>query len=207
MQSSKLSSLALFGTAALAAAGFAVLNRAVARGKTVHLDLKAKRAAHGARNRGLTLAAHSTTPLGKWWGYLPPALMTAAKLRKAGRPAAARTIAGTAVVAALLPLVLERVATRRGAPPERHEPSKQSYPSGHALQSSAVALTTTYVMHRENLGSGWLAPLGPLSLATGLSRLLLDRHWASDILGGYCAGIALAATSSGLYELSRAGSQ
>jgi undecaprenyl-diphosphatase len=204
MPSSKLPAIALFSTAALAALGFAAFTRAVARGTTVHLDLRAKRVSHGARHHGLVLAAHATTPLGKWWGYVPPALMTAAKLRKAGRRAAALTLASTSLVAALLPVVLDRVTARRLPPPERYERSKQSYPSGHALQTSALALTTTYVMHREKLGSpGWLAPLGPLSLAAGLSRLLLDRHWASDVLGGYCAGIALGAASSGLYELSR----
>ena len=73
-----------------------------------------------------------------------------------------------------------------------------------ALQSSAMALAVSYVMHREQLTAPRrLAALGPLSLAIGLSRLILDRHWASDVLGGYCAGIALGATSAGLYELAR----
>jgi membrane-associated phospholipid phosphatase len=40
------------------------------------------------------------------------------------------------------------------------------------------------------------------SIAAGAGRLLLDRHWTSDVIGGYCAGIALGATGAGLYELS-----
>lgn len=203
MPSSKLSVNLLLGTATAAALAYVALTRAVARGKTDRLDQDAKRAVHRARGGGLVVAARSATPLGKWWGHLPPALLTAAKLLKADRRAAAVTIAGTSVTAALLPLLLDRISTRRLPPPERHEP-KQSYPSGHALQSSALALTTAYVMRREKLASpAWLAPLGPLSLAAGLSRLLLDRHWASDVLAGYCAGIALGAGSAGLYELSR----
>lgn len=183
--------------------GYVALTRAVARRKTERLDRGVKGAVHRARTSGLVVAARATTPLGKWWGNVPAAFLTAAKLLKAERRAAALTIAGTSVAAALLPLLLDRISTRRLPPPERAEP-KQSYPSGHALQSSALALTTTYVMRREQLASpGWLSSLGPLSLVAGLSRLLLDRHWASDVLAGYCAGIALGAGSAGLYELSR----
>ena len=57
-------------------------------------------------------------------------------------------------------------------------------------------------MLREGLAPRWsLAPLGLLPLATGAGRLVLDRHWTSDVLGGYCAGVALGATCAGVYEL------
>jgi undecaprenyl-diphosphatase len=209
MQQIRLSPGLLFATAAVAAAGFVALTRAVAAGKTARWDRRAKRAVHAMREpaaatRALTAASHSTTPLGKWWGHVPAALFAARKLARDERHAAALTIAGTSLAAAVLPLVLDRVTSRRSPPPERHEPEKQSYPSGHALQSSAMALATGYVLHREQLAApGWLASLGPLSLATGLARLILDRHWTSDVIAGYCAGIALGATSTGLYELSR----
>jgi undecaprenyl-diphosphatase len=199
----------LFGVATLATAGFVVLARAVAQGKTARFDRRAKRGVHAARSgdgreRALALASRSTTPLGKWWAHVPAAFTTARKLRADGRDAAAFTIAGTSVVAALLPVVLDRITARRLPPPERHQPNKQSYPSGHALQTSAMAIATGYVLHREEVAtSAWL-PLGSLSLATGLGRLLLDRHWTSDLLGGYFAGVALGAASCGCYELARA---
>src|SRR6187399_995205 len=203
----KLSSGILFGTAAVATAGFVALARAIAAGKTVRWDRRAKRAVHSAREgssaRALSVASYATTPLGKWWGHVPAALVTAAKLRREKRNAAAFTIAGTSVAAALLPSLLDRVTLRRPPPPERHEPQKQSFPSGHALQTSAMAIATGYVMRREDLVSpAWLA-LGTLSLSTGLARLILDRHWTSDVAAGYCAGVALGTTSSGLYELAR----
>jgi membrane-associated phospholipid phosphatase len=50
-----------------------------------------------------------------------------------------------------------------------------------------------------------VAPAGLASLAAGASRLLLNRHWTSDVIGGYCAGIALGATCAGMYELSQHG--
>jgi undecaprenyl-diphosphatase len=207
----RVPSAVLFGAAAVATASFVALTRAVARGKTARWDRRAKRAVHVGKSNGsaagaLSVASRATTPLGKWWGQVPAALVTAAKLRREHRHAAAVTIAGTSIAAALLPLLLDRVTLRRSPPRERGEPEKQSYPSGHALQSSAMAVAAGYVMQREQLAAPrWLAPLGPLSLATGVSRLFLDRHWTSDVAAGYCAGVALGATSAGLYELIRSG--
>ncbi len=209
MLDSKLLSNWLFGAAALSALGFGLVSLAVARGKTSRFDNRAKRRVHGLRidssyPNALRKAALSTTPLGKWWAYVPPSLATARRLQRQGRTAAALTVAGTAVSAALLPWLLDRLMQRRSPPPERREPSKQSYPSGHALQTSAMAVTTSYVLLREGLAPRWsVAPLGLASLAAGAGRLLLDRHWTSDVVGGYFAGVALGATSAGLYELGR----
>ncbi|HYQ25844.1 MAG TPA: phosphatase PAP2 family protein [Polyangiaceae bacterium] len=207
---SKSSSRLLFGLAALAAAGFAATTVAVARGMTSKLDQRAKRRLHETRDKSdragaLRTGALATTPLGKWWGYAPPSLWTALRLQRRGRTAGAATIAATTVLAALLPPLLDRSLRRRLPPPERGEPDEQSFPSGHALQSSAMALTTGYVLYREGLGPRWTsAPLGLASLLTGAGRLLLDRHWSSDVVGGYLAGLALGGTTAGVYELARA---
>jgi membrane-associated phospholipid phosphatase len=209
MGDSKLLSRLLFGTAALSTLGFGLISLAVARGKTSRFDKRAKRRVHVLRigsthPKALRNVALGTTPLGKWWGYVPPALATANRLQRRGRTAAARTVAVTAVSAALLSLLLDKLMRRRSPPPERHEPSKQSYPSGHALQASAVAVATSYVLLREGLAPRWsVAPLGLASLAAGAGRLLLDRHWTSDVLGGYFAGVALGTTCAGVYELQR----
>jgi undecaprenyl-diphosphatase len=205
----KLSSQTLFTVAALGAVGFALTSAAVARGLTSKLDKRAKRAVHetrgrGARASGLREGAWATTPLGKSWAYVPPSLWTALRLQRQGRTAGALTIAATATLAAILPKVLDHTLPRRLPPRERHEPSKQSYPSGHALQTSAMALTTGYVLYREDVGPRWTgAPLGLASLAAGAGRLLLDRHWTSDVIGGYCAGVALGAAAAGVYELAK----
>jgi len=65
-----------------------------------------------------------------------------------------------------------------------------------------MAFTTGYVLYREGIGPRWTgAPLGLASLAAGAGRLLLDRHRTCDLIGGYCAGVALGATAAGVYEL------
>ena len=111
-------------------------------------------------------------------------------------------VTGVAIVSALMPPLLAWLLPKRLSPPERRKLSRHSYPSGHALKTSAVAVTTSYVLLREGMAPGWsVAPFGAASLAAGAGRLLLDRHWTSDVVGGYCAGIALGAAGAGIYEL------
>ncbi len=203
MVDSKLTARLLFGTAALAALGFIGLRAAVARGKTARLDRRAQRSLRPGQ--ALQLAAKASTPLGKWWGQLPAALVTAKRLQAQGRGAGALTVLSSSVGAILLSRLLERSSERRAPPRRRGEPWQQSFPSGHALQSSALAATSGYVLWREGFAPTWSsAPLGVASLAAGAGRLLLARHWSSDVLAGYCAGLALSATCAGMYELARA---
>ena len=209
MTDSKLAAKLLFGTAALATLAFGVVTTVTLRGKTSRFDKRAQRTVHGAKGDGgrarvFDKAARATTPLGKWWAQVPLSLTAARRLQRAGRGAGALTLVGTAVGAALLSVGLDKLLRHRLPPPERGEPSEQSYPSGHALQTSALAIATGYVLQREGLARGWsVAPLGMASVAAGAGRLFLDRHWTTDVLGGYCAGVAFGATCAGIYELSR----
>ena len=50
---------------------------------------------------------------------------------------------------------------------------------------------------------GAAAGIGAISLGASVSKLLLARHWTSDVVGGYLAGIAWGATCAGCYELGR----
>lgn len=204
MLNSQAAARLLFGTAGVAGLGFALLSWRVARGKTLRADRSA-RSKLSQTNGGSRIALNAvTTPLGKWYGYIPPALLTARSLHRRGRGPAAVTVAAASLAAALLNEALEQWMTPRLPPPGSGKSSKHSYPSGHALQTSAVALTTNYVLLREGLAPRWsVAPFSLASLAAGASRLLLGRHWTSDVLGGYLAGVALGATCAGAYELAR----
>jgi membrane-associated phospholipid phosphatase len=77
-----------------------------------------------------------------------------------------------------------------------------SFPSGHATASTAVLVTLSYVLARERLLSHLaalvLGVLGPLLV--GLSRIYLDVHWTTDVLGGWGLGLVVAAMSAAAYE-------
>jgi undecaprenyl-diphosphatase len=77
-----------------------------------------------------------------------------------------------------------------------------SFPSGHATVAAAVWLTLAYTLRRERLISrGAALGLGVAwPVVIGLTRVYLDVHWATDVLGGWCLGTGIAALATGLYE-------
>jgi undecaprenyl-diphosphatase len=77
-----------------------------------------------------------------------------------------------------------------------------SFPSGHAATSAAVMVTLCYVLARERILSWPTAILigGGVPLIVGLTRLYLDVHWMTDVVGGWSVGLFVAAMSAGLYE-------
>jgi membrane-associated phospholipid phosphatase len=188
------------------AAAFTVLTVAVVRGETADWDQRSKRTVKARTSEPQRRLSQTSAPVGKWWSQVVASLVGAGRLTLSGRRAAAGAVAGASIGAAVLTPLLERVIPIRRPPPEHPEydnPSKQSYPSGHALRTSATATTTAYVLWREGRAP-WAG--GPLALASVVSsggKLVLSRHWTTDIIGGYLAGIAWGTACASLYELAR----
>src|SRR5262250_1750439 len=68
-------------------------------------------------------------------------------------------------------------------------PDKFSFPSGHTMTASSVAIVLTYFYpHLE-------FPLIFLALSIALSRIVLGMHFVSDVLAGIILGVALGCCS------------
>ena len=77
-----------------------------------------------------------------------------------------------------------------------------AFPSGHAAAAAAVFGTACYVLWREDMLPRGVAEAfaGTTTLLVGSSRVYLDVHWATDVLGGWAVGSLIAALSAAVYE-------
>ncbi|MEA2491763.1 MAG: hypothetical protein QOH21_3555 [Acidobacteriota bacterium] len=199
----------LFATSIAAAAGFALIARAVARRDTARVDHEvhdqtAVRPGHPARE-----AAEAAGPIGKWWTYVPAAALTGVYVlasRKRGEDLPSRifgtgAILAAASAAAALNHVFDDLLPQPPAPPGRPV-DHPVFPSGHAFGTSTVALTAAYVLSRERCAHPALAFPAAMAIpvASSIARLIEEKHWISDIVGGHLAAIALASLSLAVYE-------
>lgn len=152
-------------------------------------------------------AVYNVFTLITWLGSPGPVIAGACLVaiwlwRSRGRQLAA-IVAAAAVVATGIFLVIKQWF-HRVRPPGAIllHMSTYSFPSGHATTSAALFPTVAFVLVRERMLSRGvaitLAILGPLLI--GMSRLYLDVHWATDVLGGWAAGLFVAALAAALYE-------
>ena len=79
--------------------------------------------------------------------------------------------------------------------------SPATFPSGHTTGVTAEALAIAYVLFSERLASpAAIAGLLAWPLLSASSRLYRDRHWLSDTVAGWVAGIGVASISILLYD-------
>ncbi|HEV7591026.1 MAG TPA: phosphatase PAP2 family protein, partial [Longimicrobium sp.] len=204
--------LALGAAAAVAAAGFGVLAAAVARRDMAGADHAARKRTAPRRGHPARRAAKALSPAGKWWTYIPGALGASLYVLRAAappgedRPRSRRTGAGAVflagVVATALNPAFDHWLPQPPTPPGHRKRNKAVFPSGHAFGPSAVSLAAAYVLSRERLarpGAAFPAALAIPAFTAG-ARMLQEKHWASDVLGGYLGGAAVAAACLAAYE-------
>lgn len=102
------------------------------------------------------------------------------------------TFAGSAIAVALLKAWFERPRPDLGSAVDL--PSSASFPSGHAT-AGVASLGAAAVLVSERLPSrrarSWLwAIVVGAGLAIGLSRIVLNVHYVTDVVAGWCLGLA-----------------
>ena len=196
----------LFSVAAIGVAAYGRVSRATHQRRTVRRDQKFRRALQKARWLPGDVVAHATNPLGKAWLHIPAAVMLSRYVAQRGRGRGALVPVLASVAAEVLSRTLDRTPPHRKPPPGHPKQHKPSFPSGHALETTAVSATSAYVLARERLAAprDAFAAAAALSLASTFGRLYLDRHWASDAVAGTVLGISIAATCGALYEMAEA---
>jgi undecaprenyl-diphosphatase len=143
------------------------------------------------------------TILGGITGMRVLALLGAVYLWYRGR----RRVSAVTLIAAVLGDALFHVAKRVYARPRPQGLGGRvdadfSFPSGHSTVSAAVCCTLAYALWREGfIGRGKAITLAVAApLLVGFSRVYLNVHWATDVIGGWCFGILIAILSIVLYE-------
>ena len=121
------------------------------------------------------------------------------------RRGAAGALASPAVAVVLFTLEKRAYARTRPTGLGGIVPSSYAFPSGHATASTAVCCTLAYVFWREGYISRPLALVIAIlpPLLIGVSRIYLNVHWSTDVIGGWSAGLLIAVLFAGLYDRQR----
>ena len=193
-------------TAAAALASVALLGGEVYDHAPGALDLGAERWALAHRTTAALVPFEWITRIGEPAVVFALAVGIAIWLWRTGaRRAAAATAVAPLVAIVVFNLVKQLVHRARPEGGLLLRAVTYSFPSGHAAVSAAAFGTLGWVLARE----GTLSSTGAMLLAVvcpvliGLSRIYLGVHWATDVLAGWCLGLAVAALSAGVYERGR----
>ena len=179
------------GTAALMGSGAGEVHEAVDDGDGIAgFDQPVLDGAVQARSETLTRLVQLYTDLGGPVGM--PVLATAAAVGLAVRWRSWTPVVLTAVTAAgsLLMTTLGKAAVGRDRPPlaEAIPPFETSYsfPSGHSLNSLAIAGILAYLLvihqHRRRARVATVVLAAAFAVAMGLSRVYLGHHWLTDVV-------------------------
>jgi undecaprenyl-diphosphatase len=201
-------SMPSFSTVALAAgASVIVLAIATRTSPLQALDDGIERAAGRLRQRaGVLRAASIGTLPGEPYMHPTIGAACAAIVIAATRGPFLAVLAALAVasVGAILAHHAVKLVYRRPRPAGALARGKTepAFPSGHTTDATAVLVTAAYLLVRQGLVTPGVVTVLALLLAlsTGVSRVLLGWHWATDVVGGWIAGVGVAACASGLYE-------
>ena len=199
--------LTIAAVAAASAGLFVLLTRAVSRRVTAEADA-ALLERIAPEDEQIREAAEALHPIGKWWSYVPAAVAIAPVVIGVGRGPLTRRIAGAcsivsaALISAAVNPGFDQWLPQPDLPPGRRDKPKPSFPSGHTFGLGSLTITATYVLAREEiLPSALLIPIAAaIPLAAGGARMLEEKHWPTDVIGGALVAITIAAVVLAVQE-------
>jgi len=180
--------------AVLTALCFVILGVLVIKGQTEQFDLTVCQGFYSIRTPELTTLMEGITYLGNWETIAILCillLMYPSTRSKYGLP-----VASIAIVSVLVKSIVKAMVKRPRPDISLHliEQGGYSFPSGHALTSMAVyGLLFFLIMEcfeERKKKIRIMIICGFLSLLIGLTRIYLGVHFPTDVLAGWCGGIA-----------------
>lgn len=181
--------------AAAAAGGTALLARSLRLDLPTALDLTVREELQRRLHPRSRAVLAPMFALGLPGGYITIAYVTASRLRRRGR-AGGPAIVTAAWLGWLVHRGVKLVYYRERPPIPGVRRRIDSYPSGHTTGVTALSVTSALVLRRRKLISDRTALAiglgGPLVMGT--YRLIDDEHWATDVIGGWMLGAAIALT-------------
>ncbi len=198
--------IALTGIGGAAAALFALLASRGHEPRTFLGDLRMRRRIPFYHGRAKDAAFHFGR-LGKEAAVGPAAALLTGSLLSSGKTRAAAAVSTATAAAIAASHIFDATLPQKTPPPGRRAPLDPHFPSGHALNSSSLLAIAAWVLSREGIADrrslGIAASV--LGFSLGVDRLMHDRHWTSDVVGGWLAAIAIAAFTAAGYEYSKRG--
>ncbi|HEU4522461.1 MAG TPA: phosphatase PAP2 family protein [Thermoanaerobaculia bacterium] len=202
--------VAFSAVAITSTAAFALLASAVTRRHTAHTDRKLL-GKTAARDKRVRRAANAVHPAGKWYVFVPVAVVAAGIVLARGADSPRRRVAGAAAIvaaalaSAIVNPALDAWLPQPPVPPGRRTKPKPSFPSGHTFSLGAVMTTAAYVLAEERIVSPQVAvPVALLiPVLAGTARMVEEKHWPSDVGGGALVAAVISACCLALYEANR----
>ncbi len=166
---------------------------------TRNVDFLVRTAIHSLSSPSLSASSSFVT----WLGSTPflAAIALAFFLFLRGRVGQYRALLPLlAIACAELVAQLAKFMVRRVRPHPwfgLHDLQSWSFPSGHALDSTACYIVFAIALLPLIRSRAWRSALAVLAVALpvaiGLTRIYLGVHWPTDVLAGWIAGLCLAA--------------
>ena len=199
------------GIAVLAFGSAAIVGRMVFSGATRGFDHQCRHAALRRRTKTVKRAAKLFSTVGEPAAQVSLAVLASldfARSSKAqGLSPSVRNVSALSapLISSLVGIAAHRsikLLFKRRRPPGALK-TEPSFPSGHTTVTTAAACTIAYAARARGIRSAYVVPTALLlSVCVGLSRIFLDEHWATDVIGGWCIGIAIASGTATLVNSS-----